>query len=66
VKDDLLVDSHNIVNRWKNYFSQLLNVHRVTDVRQIEIHTAVTAPLPCTRFKNDSSNQLRHVIASNR
>jgi hypothetical protein len=28
------------LNRWKNYFSQLLNVHRVSDVRQIEIHTA--------------------------
>jgi hypothetical protein len=30
VKDengDLLADSHNILNRWKNYFSQLLNVH---------------------------------------
>jgi hypothetical protein len=25
---------------WMNYFSQLLNVHRVTVVRQIEIHTA--------------------------
>jgi hypothetical protein len=34
VKDengDLLVDSH-ILNRWKNYFSQLFNVHRVSDV----------------------------------
>jgi hypothetical protein len=31
VKDengDLLADSHNILNRWKNYFSQLLNVRR--------------------------------------
>jgi hypothetical protein len=39
VKDEngyLLADSHNILNRWKNYFSQLLNVHRVIDVRQIE------------------------------
>jgi hypothetical protein len=27
-------------DRWKNYFSQLLNVHRASDVRQIEIHTA--------------------------
>jgi hypothetical protein len=39
VKDengDLLADSHNILIRWKNYFSQLLNVHRVSDVRQIE------------------------------
>jgi hypothetical protein len=37
----LLVDSHHhILNRWKNYFSQLLNVHSVSDVRQIELHTA--------------------------
>jgi hypothetical protein len=34
---DLLADS-DILNRWKNYFSQLLNVHRVSDVRQMEIH----------------------------
>jgi hypothetical protein len=42
VKDengDLLADSHNILNRWKNY-SQLLNVHNVSDVRQIEVHMA--------------------------
>jgi hypothetical protein len=37
---DLLADSHNILNRWKNYFSKLLNVHSVSDVRQKEIHTA--------------------------
>jgi hypothetical protein len=37
---DLLADSHDILNRCKNYFSQLLNVHRVSNVRQIEIHTA--------------------------
>jgi hypothetical protein len=37
---DLLADSHNILNRWKNYFSQLLNVHGVSDVRQIEINIA--------------------------
>jgi hypothetical protein len=43
VKDengDLLADSHSMLNRWKNHFSQLLNVHNVSDVRQIEIHTA--------------------------
>jgi hypothetical protein len=42
VKDgngDLLADSHNILNRWKNYFSQLLNVHNVSHGRQIELHT---------------------------
>lgn len=37
---DLPTDSHNILNTWKNYISQLLNVNRVSDVRQIEIHTA--------------------------
>jgi hypothetical protein len=37
---DLLADSRNILNRWKNYFSQLLNVHNVSDVRQIEVHMA--------------------------
>jgi hypothetical protein len=38
--DDLLADSHNILNRWKNHFSQLLNVRSVNDVMQIEVHTA--------------------------
>jgi hypothetical protein len=37
---DLHADSYNILNRWKNYYYQLLNVHKVSDVRQIEIHTA--------------------------
>jgi hypothetical protein len=37
---DHLADSHSILNRWKNYFCQLLNVHGVNDVRQTEIHTA--------------------------
>jgi hypothetical protein len=43
VKDengDLLAGSHNILKRWKNYLFQLLNVHRASDVRQIEMHTA--------------------------
>jgi hypothetical protein len=33
----------NILNRWKNYFRQLLNVHGVNDVRQREMHR--TEPL---------------------
>jgi hypothetical protein len=37
---DLLADFHYILNRWKNCFSQLLNVHNIGDVRQIEVHTA--------------------------
>jgi hypothetical protein len=30
-----LADSHSTMNRWKNYFCQLLNVHKVNDVRQL-------------------------------
>jgi hypothetical protein len=39
-KGQLLADSNTIVNRWKSYFCQLLIVHNISDVRQIEIHTA--------------------------
>jgi hypothetical protein len=41
VKDtDLLANSHNILNRLKKFFCQLLHVHGVSDARQAEIHTA--------------------------
>jgi hypothetical protein len=43
VKDkrgNLLADHHKILNRWKNYFSQMLIVYRVDGVRQTEMHTA--------------------------
>jgi len=39
-KGDLVTDCHNILARWRNHFSQLLNVHWVNDIRQIEICTA--------------------------
>jgi len=39
-KGNLVADSHGILAKWRNHFSQLLNVHRVNDVRQTEIHTA--------------------------
>ena len=39
-KGDLVVDSHSIAARWRNYFSQLFNVQGVKDVGQAEIHTA--------------------------
>jgi hypothetical protein len=51
VKDEngyLLVDSHSTLNKWKNCFSQLLNVHNVSDVRKIEVHTSEPLiPGPC-------------------
>ena len=39
-KGDLVADSHSVLIRWKNHFSQLMNVHGVNDVRHTEIHTA--------------------------
>ena len=39
-KEELLADSNSILNRWKDYFSQLLNVHKDNDVGEIEIQTA--------------------------
>jgi len=39
-KGDLVTDSNSILARWSNYFSQLFNVHGVSDVRQTEINTA--------------------------
>jgi hypothetical protein len=51
--DDLLVDSHNILNRWKNYF-QLLNMH--SDVRQIEMHT----PQPLVH--DPSPSEVKHKL----
>jgi len=38
-KGELFANPHSIMARWRNYFSQLLNVHEDDDVRQAEIHT---------------------------
>jgi hypothetical protein len=43
VKDEwgnLLADPHKILNRWKNYFCHLSNVHGPCGVREGEMHTA--------------------------
>jgi hypothetical protein len=73
VKDEnrnLLVDSHNVLNIWKNYYSRLLNIHRVSDVRQREIHTAEllvfdpssfdvkSAIAKIKKYKSPGSNQI--------
>jgi hypothetical protein len=47
---DMLADSHKILNIWKNYFCQLLNIYGVNNIGQTEIHTAkplVPEPSPC-------------------
>jgi hypothetical protein len=36
----MLEDIQNILNRWKNYFNQFLNINGVNAIRQAEMHTA--------------------------
>ena len=43
----MVTDFHSILARWRNHFSQLLNVHGISDVRETEIHRAeLLAPEP--------------------
>jgi hypothetical protein len=37
---NLLADPQKVVNRWKNFFNQVLNIHEVHVVRQMDIHAA--------------------------
>jgi hypothetical protein len=37
---NLLAKPQNVLNRWKNFFNQVLNVHGVHDVKQMGIQTA--------------------------
>jgi hypothetical protein len=40
IKDEngnLLADPQNVLNRWKHFFNQVLNVHGVHDIRQMDI-----------------------------
>jgi hypothetical protein len=37
---NLLADPQSVLNRWKNFFNEVLNIHGVYDVRQMDIQTA--------------------------
>jgi hypothetical protein len=37
---NLLTVPHSVLNNWKNFFNQVLNLHGIHDVRQMDIHTA--------------------------
>ena len=56
----MVADSHGIVDRWRNYFSQLFNVHGVKDEGQAEIHTAEPlVPDPSTSEVELAINKLK-------
>jgi hypothetical protein len=57
---DLLADPHKILNSWKNYFCQLLNVHGAGGVRRTEMHTAEPfVPEPSTSEAEVSIGKLK-------
>jgi hypothetical protein len=63
VKDergDLLANPHKSLNRWKNYFCDLLNVHGAGGVRQTEMHTAEPfVPEPSASEVEDAIGNLK-------
>jgi hypothetical protein len=48
---------HNTLNRLKNYFSQLLNVHGVNDVRLTEMQTVETLIPKPSSFKVETATE---------
>jgi hypothetical protein len=49
--DDLFADFHSILNKWKNYFSHLLNIHGANNVKQTEMHTVEPSTPGPSSFK---------------
>jgi hypothetical protein len=71
-KGDLVKDCQRILVRWRNLFSQLLNVHGVNDVRQTKLHTAerlvpeasaVEVELAIQKLKRHKSPSTDHIPA---
>jgi hypothetical protein len=61
-KGDLLGYFHIILNRWKNYFCQLLKALGANDIRQIEIHTAeILVPEPSACKLEMTTENLKNV-----
>ena len=58
----LITDFHSILGRWRNYFSQLFNVHEVSDVRHAEIHISepLVPELSAFEFEMDIQELKRH------
>jgi len=54
-KGDMVTDSHSILARWRNHFSQLLNIHGVNDIRQTELHPAEPLVPKLSAFELESA-----------
>jgi hypothetical protein len=59
-RDQQLANPHTILNRQKNYFCQLLNIHGAGGVRQTEMHTAEPfVPEPSTSEVEVTTGKLK-------
>jgi hypothetical protein len=57
---DLLADPHKILNRWRNYFCQLLNLYGAGNVTQTEMQTAKPfVPEPCASEVEVATGKLK-------
>ena len=56
-KGDLVTDCHSVLARWRDHFSQLLNVHGVSDVRHTEVHTAEPMMSETSAFEFKMANE---------
>jgi len=61
-KSDLFADPHSILARWRNCFSQLMNVHGFNDIKQKETHTAEQLVPDSSVFKVELAIQKLKVI----
>ena len=65
-KGDLVTDSHSVLVRWGTHFSQLLNIHEASNVRQTEVHKAQPLVPEPSAFKVEMTieNLKRHTSPS--
>lgn len=56
-KSDFPADSHNIQKRWIHFFSYMLKVRRISNVRRSGLHIAESTPVEITtgKFKRPQS-----------
>ena len=63
-KGDVVADSHSILVGWRDYFSQLLHVHRFNKIRKTEIHTVeLLVPEPSAFEKELAIERLKSCIS---
>jgi hypothetical protein len=56
-KGDLVADSHSFLARWRNHFSQLLNVRGVNDDRQTETQTEESLVIELSAFEVEMATE---------